>query len=68
MAMFAAYYVSWVLSPLDTQWLVTTSADRLIAQLWPSLVIAAFSCGPQDEWAAFRASEGFAPVTARSDN
>jgi hypothetical protein len=48
-AMFVAYVVSWVLSPLDTRWLVTTSADRLLAQLWPSMVIASFSSRSREE-------------------
>lgn len=41
--MVASYYVVWVLSPLDTVWLVGTTFDRLLAQVWPTLVIVAAS-------------------------
>jgi hypothetical protein len=41
--MCASYYAVWVLSPLDTVWLVATTFDRLLMQLWPSLVLAAFT-------------------------
>jgi hypothetical protein len=43
MAMASAYYVVWLLSPMDTTWLIATSFERLIFQLWPSFVLAAFS-------------------------
>jgi hypothetical protein len=45
-AMFAGYYTMWVLSPLDTPWLIGTTFDRLLMQLWPSLVLVAFSAAP----------------------
>lgn len=45
-AMFAGYYAMWVVSPLDTPWLVNTTFDRLLMQLWPSLVLVAFSAVP----------------------
>jgi hypothetical protein len=41
--MLAAYYAVWVVSPLETVWLLNTTFDRLIAQLWPLFVLAAFS-------------------------
>lgn len=41
--MVLGYYAVWVLSPIDTAWLVSTSFDRLLVQLWPSIVLAAFS-------------------------
>jgi hypothetical protein len=40
---FAAYCTVWWLTPLDTAWLMSTTADRLLLQLWPALVVAAFS-------------------------
>jgi hypothetical protein len=43
--MFAAYYATWLAAPLDTPWLVATTFDRLIVQIWPSLVLVAFSAG-----------------------
>ena len=44
-AMFMAYYAVWILSPLDTAWLVSTTFERLFIHLWPALVVTAFSAG-----------------------
>jgi hypothetical protein len=41
--MLASYYAVWVLSPLDPQWLVSTTFDRLFLQLWPTLLVVAFA-------------------------
>jgi hypothetical protein len=41
-AMIGSYYAVWVLSPVDTVWLVSTSFDRLLLQVWPALVFTAF--------------------------
>lgn len=41
----AGYYALWLLSPLDTVWLIATSFDRVLIQVWPSIVLAAFSAG-----------------------
>ena len=43
LVMAAAYHVVWLLSPMETGWLIATSFERLLFQLWPSLVLAAFS-------------------------
>jgi 4-amino-4-deoxy-L-arabinose transferase-like glycosyltransferase len=43
MVMAAAYHVVWLLSPMETGWLIATSFERLLFQLWPSFVLAAFS-------------------------
>lgn len=40
--MLAGYHTAYVLSPFDLPWHVSTSADRLLTQLWPALVLAAF--------------------------
>ena len=40
--MFAGYVSLWVSAPFDASWLVTTTFDRLIVQLWPTFVIIAF--------------------------
>ena len=40
--MLAAYYTVWVFSPSPTEWLVRITFDRLLMQLWPTLVVAAF--------------------------
>jgi len=45
--MVASYYAVWLLSPLDTTWLVGTTFDRLLAQVWPTLVILAASAAPR---------------------
>jgi hypothetical protein len=37
------YYAAWVLLPHDAVWLVSTTFHRLTFQVWPSLVLAAFS-------------------------
>ena len=41
-AMFAAYYLVYVTTPFDIAWHVSTSFDRLLVQVWPPLVLAAF--------------------------
>ena len=41
--MVTSYYSVWVLSPMDTTWLVGTTFDRMMAQVWPTLVIVAAS-------------------------
>jgi hypothetical protein len=46
--MLVGYYVVWLMSPLDTAWLVSTTFDRLMIQLWPAFVVAAFSIGSTD--------------------
>jgi hypothetical protein len=41
--MLAVYYAVYLVSPLDIVWPVDTTVGRLLAQLWPVLVLAAFS-------------------------
>jgi hypothetical protein len=43
--MCASYYAIWVVSPLDRVWLIATTFDRLVGQIWPSVVLVAFSAG-----------------------
>jgi hypothetical protein len=40
--MLAGYHTAYVLTPFHLPWHVSTSADRLLTQLWPALVLAAF--------------------------
>ncbi len=40
--MLAGYYGIYLLTQLDVEWLVSTTFDRLMVQIWPSLVLAAF--------------------------
>lgn len=41
--MMAAYYAVWTVTPLEPVWLVGQTFDRLLVQLWPSLVLVAFA-------------------------
>ena len=40
--MLVGYYTVYLLTSLDVAWLVGTTHDRLIVQIWPSLVLATF--------------------------
>jgi len=37
--MYAGYFCTYVVTPLDLTWHLNTSLDRLYAQLWPSLLL-----------------------------
>ena len=39
LAMYAGYFCTYVVTPLDLTWHLNTSLDRLYAQLWPSLLL-----------------------------
>jgi hypothetical protein len=41
-AMLAVYYAVYLTTPFDVAWHVSTSFDRLLTQVWPALVLAAF--------------------------
>jgi len=43
--MLAGYYVAFLLTTLDLSWMVATSFERLVMQVWPALVMAALSVG-----------------------
>ena len=40
--MFVSYYGIYLLTSMDIEWLVMTTFDRLLVQIWPALVLAAF--------------------------
>ena len=40
--MFAGYYGIYLLTSMEIEWLVMTTFDRLLVQVWPALVLAAF--------------------------
>jgi hypothetical protein len=40
------YYVVWVITPVDVEFVVSTTFSRVIAQMWPVIVLAVFSTGP----------------------
>ena len=40
--MLVGYYGIYLLTQVDVEWLVSTTFDRLMVQVWPSLVLAAF--------------------------
>ena len=64
--MVVSYYAVWVLSPLDTTWLVGTTFDRLMAQVWPTLVILAASWRLRAVTGGGRAEEGERMVSRRT--
>lgn len=39
---FAGYHIAYAVSPLDAAWHTLNSADRLLLQLWPSVLLAFF--------------------------
>ena len=41
--MLAGFYGVYLVTPLDVGWLIATTLERLLTQLWPVLVLAAFS-------------------------
>jgi hypothetical protein len=43
--MLLGYYGAWVVTSLDLEWLVRTTHERLVMQVWPALVLAALSVG-----------------------
>lgn len=43
--MMAGYYVAFLVTTLDLSWMVATSFERLVMQVWPALVMAALSVG-----------------------
>ena len=45
--MVTSYYGIYLLTSLDVEWLVMTTFDRLMVQIWPALVLAA--CLTDDE-------------------
>jgi hypothetical protein len=40
--MFTGYYGIYLLTSMEIEWLVMTTFDRLLVQVWPALVLAAF--------------------------
>jgi hypothetical protein len=40
--MFVSYCLAYLTTPFDLTWHVTTSFDRLLVQVWPSLVLTVF--------------------------
>jgi hypothetical protein len=42
LVMLAGFYVVYLLTPRDAAWLIATTFDRLLVQIWPSSVLAAF--------------------------
>jgi hypothetical protein len=48
LVMFAGYCAIWLIAPFDPVWLISTTFDRLLIQLWPALVVIAFSLTDAD--------------------
>jgi len=53
------YLLIYVLRPLDLAWLLETSMDRLMLQLWPSIIFVVFLAARtlEREAAALRTSD-----------
>ena len=47
--MLAGYYAVFLLTEVDVLWLIATTADRFVLQVWPSLVLAAFLVADANE-------------------
>jgi hypothetical protein len=43
--MLLGYYSAWLVTSMDLEWLVRTTQERLVMQVWPALVLAALSVG-----------------------
>ena len=41
-ALLAAYFGTYIITPVDLSWQLQTSVQRLFVQMWPSLLICAF--------------------------
>jgi len=56
--MFFGYAVAYVLTPLPLEWQIATSFERLMAQLWPTIVWTAFqlSGSGQQTWSLRRST------------
>lgn len=48
-AMLSGYYASYVFTPFDLKWHVTSSLARLIVQVWPAIVYTCFSVADAKE-------------------
>ncbi len=50
--MLVGYYAAYLTTPYDLNWHLSTSVDRLLVQLWPLVVLAAFSQmrAPEEAW------------------
>jgi hypothetical protein len=54
------YFMVYVLHPLDLRWLLATTLDRLLLQLWPAIVFLCFLVARVPE----RESPNHQPVAA----
>jgi len=50
--MLAGYYAVFLLTESDVLWLIATTSDRLVLQIWPSMVLAAFLVADANERSA----------------
>jgi hypothetical protein len=63
MVLLAGYYMVYVLTEVDVMWLIATTFDRLLAQLWPSLVLAAFFVADAHEHSPTSTRGGGSPLS-----
>jgi hypothetical protein len=62
-AMLAGYFAIFLITPFDLKWQLQTSLYRLLEQVWPSVLIAAFAALRTPESSAAPAPE--APIKSR---
>jgi hypothetical protein len=63
----AGYFLIYLLRPLDLAWLLETSADRLLLQLWPGIIFFVFlACRAPRRVRVFRATRSSKRGTVRS--
>jgi hypothetical protein len=46
--MLASYLAAYLVTPLDLNWHIATSMDRLIVQIWPAMLLTMCALLPQD--------------------
>jgi hypothetical protein len=51
--MYTGYLVFYVITPYELKWHLETSLSRLLMQLWPSFILAAFLTTRSPETAVF---------------
>jgi hypothetical protein len=66
MAMLAGYFAIFMITPFGVKWQLQTSLYRLIAQVWPGLLIAAFAALRTPESLAVEATPPPAKARKRS--
>ena len=56
--MLVGYYGIYLLTQFDVEWLISTTFDRLMVQIWPVLVLAAFLTDDEPDTSRVRGAPG----------